>query len=470
MKKLSILLLLSLLCFFQSIAHANPLLNVNLEEQVVYDNFEASTISYMTTTGPISCYKSVLFIDSYEKIKLNLPTDEVGYYLKPISSINMSFYYSQEEMYLEGKSGLKLEKGANLLLFENGFISMGKNFVVYYQLKQAYNKGGWDFSYYGFYRVYGKFLFSKFSLESGIDNVNLGPGENGLLLSRNIEPYPLVKLQTEDHINILGKWDFFFLWGWLLDDRTDHSDPMIFAYRVTWKPSKYIEFGITRTKLLGGKGSDTNYNRFYEIFTSSYSDSVKSFDYDARGSYDISVYLPLNKFISIIKIFKIYFQTAGTDILLPFMDEDKRAFQFGIFTSLKRNIIRLEYVDIAKQFYTQYNYSVEGYSHKGFVLGHPYGSDTKSLQLKHRFYFFDFLSAQYSIGGYFLPVSDKSNRMERYFFSVLADYRIWSLIVNCYFRIDWTTKYDSDSSPIAYSIVSEDKSMFSMGFSLSWRF
>ena len=92
----------------------------------------------------------------------------------------------------------------------------------------------------------------KFSLEAGIDNVNLGPGEYGLLLSNNSAPYPLVKLQTEDRIEMLGTWDFLILHGWLREEREDYSNPKILAMRIVWKPADFIELGATRTILFGG--------------------------------------------------------------------------------------------------------------------------------------------------------------------------------------------------------------------------
>ena len=101
-------------------AGANPLININLEDQVVYDNFEASAYSYNTTIGPISGYKSVIFIDNYMKVHLNIPKDDIGYYIKPINSVKLKYYYSTEDILLEGKSGTKLSKGSNLFLFEDG--------------------------------------------------------------------------------------------------------------------------------------------------------------------------------------------------------------------------------------------------------------------------------------------------------------------------------------------------------------
>ena len=50
------------------------------------------------------------------------------------------------------------------------------------------------------FRAYAKIMFWKFSLEGGKDNVQLGPGEYGLLLSSNTVPYYLVKLQTEQSL------------------------------------------------------------------------------------------------------------------------------------------------------------------------------------------------------------------------------------------------------------------------------
>ena len=169
-----------------------------------------------------------------------------------VHSLTSRFYVADEERsFLEGQSGLALRKGANLLLFEDGGASMGKNLLFYYQLKQTFNS---DLEKNEFFRGYLKYYFSGFSLEAGKDNVNLGPGEYGLLLSDHAPPYPVLIFQTEKPLKFWGRWDLLFLHGWLLEEREDVDDPNIMALRVVWRPWNFLELGGTRTTLFGGEG------------------------------------------------------------------------------------------------------------------------------------------------------------------------------------------------------------------------
>lgn len=501
-KRFSIIILIFLsFCIsiiFRTPASANPLLNVNSEDGVVYDNLLASpgSMGLTTTIYPFSYYKVAPFVDNYERIRLSLNApDNPGYYIKPLSSITARYYYSGEKNgFMEGQSGMRLANGSNLLLFEDAFISLGTNVVLYCQLKQTLNAEVRDPE---ILRTYMKLLLFNISIEAGIDNVNIGPGEYGLLLSNNPSPYPMLKLQTEDSLNLFGKWDFILLNGWLREERDDYSDPSIMAARVVWKPFEALELGATRTVLYGGDGrEDYDYKEYHKVFTGK-RENVKGdrFENDSYAGYDLLLNIPLDKAVRWIKATRLYYQEAGTDVIAPWQEGidakmislNERAFQTGLFLSTKRSIMRLEYASISKTFYSHRLYNIEGYSYKGLCLGYPYGGNLQSLLVKYRYYFTDRFSAEWRIGGYQQPAFNEldkpprhyfdplkpsagvDNTMKRYFASVLTDLRIKNFIIEAYLRFDIIEGYDENPLPTQYTVTEKNKKIYRIGLSISWR-
>lgn len=480
-------------------ANANPLLNANPEDYTVYDNLNASKNAdqFSLTNMPFSAYRIAPFIDNYDRVKLNLnANDDTGFYVKPINSITAKFFMcSENNSFIEGQSGLSLLKGANFFIFADGLLSAGENFVLYYQVKQTVNDDRKNFE---LFRAYAKMLFYKFSFEGGIDNVNLGPGEYGLLLSNNATPYPMVKLQTEDHLNIFGKMDFLIMHGWLTEDRDDCSNPYLFAMRFIWKPFNFIELGATRTILY--KGDDRPGFTIQEypdlIAGTKENTGEEKFDNDAYLGYDISLFLPLYKIIKSVKISKLYYQEACTDINAPWQENYngtwkvyfyERAFQIGYFMSTENSIFRIEYVTTAQSFYSHRYYNIEGYTYNDLSLGYPYGRNIQSLMLKYKYYFVDTFSLEYRMGvyqqpafdsmdisprGYFDPLkpsSDIDENMERRYFCLQGNYRIWNFIIECYLRYDITNNYDTDILPTQYTIEKKNETFYTVGASVSYR-
>ncbi len=461
----------AVMCAAADQVRANPILNINTEEHAIYDIFEGSgaSIGYSTTMKPVYTYMSALLAHHYEKIKLRLSVEDgAGYYLKPLNSLGFKYFYTQDDnFFFEGGSGLTLRKGSNFFLFEDGYLSLGKYFVVYYQFKQIFSNEEKTFD---LNRVYAKLHFWKLSIEGGVDNVNLGPGEFGLLVAHNVHPYPLLLIRTEEPIMMFGKWDFLVFNGWLMEKRDDHDNPMLLAYRVTYKPFDYIEIGTTRSVLHGGKGRrKPQFTEYFDLLTGTRGLSSKTrFGADALGAYDISIYLPFHLLTDLIEVTKIYFETAGSEVLEPWAHENNRAFQYGLFFSIKNNFIRFEYVDTAPRFYTQYNYAAKDYTYKGLPLGSPYGSDMKSFLVKHRFFILDFLSLEYRFGAQFHPSVDKNN-INRYYLSLCADICAWRFIISGYFRYDWIKNYDADPLPTKFSLTGKNRNLFTAGASLTWK-
>jgi hypothetical protein len=379
------------------------------------------------------------------------------------------FVTNEDNAFIEGQSGLKLIKGGNLFLFERAGLSAGRRLILDSQIKQTFNG---DFSRNEFFRGYLKVFINKFSFEIGKDNVKLGPGEYGLLLSNNVEPF-------------LGMWDLLFVRGWLKEQRSDVSNPDIFALRFVWTPVDYLEIGATKTEMFGGDGRpEYSISEYLELLSSS-RDNLPGdrYDNDGYAGYDVSLYLPLNMWFPSIRNAKFYFQRAGTDILAVWQVEDSDDFYFpfgfrlaecahqaGLLLRTKKDIFRIEYADTSDEFYSHHVYNTEGYTYKGLSLGYPYGRNVQSLFFKHRHYYDSSLYAEYKLGGYMIPYESGTKKMHRYYASLNVKKLIKKFSAGSFVKLDWTSNYDIDPSPVDFEIIGEDKFIYIIGLSGSWRF
>lgn len=482
MKKLFFIFSISLLTFlnFKS-SFSHPLLNINVDDDFIYDNIQASKYSnkQVFSIKPLPYIASIL-----AKSRLNLIANSIERpikYIKPINTIQVkTFYTNANYLLLEGQSGLLLKKGFNLITLEDGQISLGENFIFYYQLRQIFND---DTKKGEVLRTYGKFLFGKFSFEAGIDNVNWGNGEYGILLSNNAYPFPLIKLQTEKPLNFVGKWSFSILNGWLFEDRQDVSNPMLLGIRIVYKPFDFLEIGGTKTTMYGGDGRPKyKLTEYWQLLTS-YRDNIPGdkYDNDSYAGYDIVVYIP-NKWTDTLKI---YFEQYGTDIYAFWQKEDEgfgskfpfiftllsRAYNIGIFASKNKNILRLEYVEIPSVFYYHHWYPHEGYSYKGISLGYPYGRNVKVYFFKfHRWInnknWFTLKTA------YFKQLWERENpEVDNYFVSFEYNKLInKTLQISPFFRIDYREKFDTNLLPTKFEFNDESKTFITLGLSIFLRF
>ena len=399
--------------------------------------------------------------------------------------IKAATYISQEKVsYLEGQSGLRLTEGANLFLFETGRISLGEKAFLGLQLKQSFND---DAAINELYRGYFKIYFSKFSFEIGKDNINIGPGEYGLLVSNNTEPYPLIMFQTEEPLIFLGDWNFLLLKGWLLEDRDDVDDPEILALRLLWKPVSFFEVGATRSELYGGEGRPGYKLTEYPTLILGSKDNVPGkFDNDGYGGYDFTAYLPLEKLVPSVKEVKLYFENTGTDIKAFWQEEDKdkvsfpffaltkHGLKYGLSISTNRDIIGIEHVITSEDTYRHHKYPVEGYTYQGLSLGYPYGNNVKSLFFKHKHNFTDSVYLEYKVGAYEQPVFiNTGDRMRRYYASILGGWKIKDYDLEGFLRLDKTENYNSHAVPLPSQtgdIEDADKTFYILGVSIRYCF
>ena len=471
--------LIVFLLIFINIPFANPMLNINAEKDDIYFEAEGSPYKYydISTIKPLSIYRLFLFSENPERLKpYTYIGMERGIYIKPINEVDILVYSTDEEnFFIEGSSGIKLKEGFNYYTFLDGFISGGDRLLIYYQLTSKWDSNGYKGN---LFRGYGKIKLWKFSLLAGKDNVNLGPGEYGLLLSNNTEPYPMIKIQTEEPLKGLGYWDIVFVRGWLIEKRQDRDNPSILALRVVWKPFNFIEIGGTKTTLYEGEGRPKyRLDEYLELIFST-RDNITGGRYDnsSNAGYDISLYLPLKKIFPSIKIFKIYYQEAASDVIAFWQEEDrgtfyppfgirflKPAYQGGILMSTGKNVLRLEFAKISDKFFIHHYYPIEGHTYKGLSLGYPYGRNSLSVLLKHRYYPKDNAYLEYKIGGYKRPFEKSEKFTERFFLQIMGSYTFSRIKGFIFLRADKVNNYDRNPLPNLYDITDKDRIIYTVG-------
>jgi len=459
------------------------LINLLPEDTVVWETIDGSR-SYRSEPSAAFPYPftgTLPFLDLPPHLSLltTMPTKPT--YVKPIQRIRSSFYVASEKTSLFGEGGLLLEKGANSVVTEEGSLVITDRFGAYWSFRQRWNDEG---CYNNIHRAYAKVRLGSFSIEGGRDNITFGPGEWGLLLSSHAEPFWLLKFQNDAPLNLFGRWSFVLLNGWLHDRRADHSNPQLFAGRVVYQPFGWLEIGVARTELYGGSGRPVyKVHEFPEVVFGGHDNVPYSrFDNDGYAAIDFTFSLPIERWTAgKIRSLRFYFQEAGTDIAAPWQPEDRtftfpwiffhlfeRAYLIGATMSLDKHFFRLEYTKTALNFYWHHLYPSDGYTYRGFSLGHPLGRNFQSIFFKHRWLASRFLTLEYRVGLYQLPAHaapDHKNEfalsplftlrngMTRYWgeATLTIPFRHWFL--ELYARIDGGAAYDADPSPIRHTIV-----------------
>lgn len=476
---------LLVLFLFPAAVLAHPLLNLNLEDWIVYENLEASEGARFrsVTIKPYSYRKAFLLTDFPERVSLYMNAlSQPGYFLKPLNSLTFNAYYTTEEVFaLENSGGAVLRRGPGLRTLADGFLSLGSRAVLYYQFLYRKDREEEKLS---LHRGYLKLRLWKLSLEAGKDTVHLGPGEFALLLSSHAEPFPLLKIETDRPLNFAGNWDFVLVRGWLRERRRDRSDPSLLALRVVWKPVNLVEIGATRTALYGGEGRPgfklTEYPKF--ILGSEENVPSSKFDADGYGAVDVTLYLPLHRLIEGVRSFKIYYQEAGTDIKAWWQKEDRGEFYFpfgfrflftsyvaGFLLSTKKHILRGEFTKVSDKWYVHHHYSYEGYTYRGLSLGHPYGSNLLHILFSHRYYLSEKTSLSYRVGAYKQPAYRAKESIRRFYLTLSGEKRLRILIVSAFLRADFSQSRDTDPYPNRFNVVPGRKTFLTLGLSLSWR-
>ena len=475
-------------CYFNSLIH------VNSDDRTAIDYFEAQN------STPLDSF-SILpggFYDTRNTMRTLYPVlpylngvtkeDRWKSYWQIVSKVGAGYYFSNKTgNFIPGAGGRIFDKGSTMILSQSGNAVFLDSWAFYWELEEKNTfdpEKSWRSTDVDFRRFYAKLKLWKFSIMAGKDTVHLGPGEYGMLVSSNADPFYMVKLQNDQTIHLGGDWNFVFFNGWLRDDRKMSSNPQLMAVRLTYRPPKmfsFFELGMTRSMMYGGQGRPDYVLTDYPYLLSGAADNVpySKWDADSYAAVDFTFNIPMYKLNPAIKVFKFYIQEAGTDIKAIWQVEDKRefllpyvvcrflerAYVVGIFAATEKDIMRLEYSKTSMSFYNHHLYQGEGFSYHGLSLGHPFGRNHQAIRFNHRHYFNPSFSFKWELGYYQLGGATKLDANMKFtaiypFFSLRdglvrrgyatlwLDWIFYGHLIRAYVSVDAGPKSDGDASPV----------------------
>lgn len=244
-------------------------------------------------------------------------------------------------------------------------------------------------------KLYGILHIGKFDFEFGKDSQWWGPGYHGsILLSNNAKPFTMLKISNPEPIIL--PWIFRYLGLFKLTafvtklekDRLDVAEPYLWGIRFNFKPRPYIEIGLERTALLGGKGRSNSFSTWWKSFTNAGEHISDKETGDQRAGGDIKITVPWK-----IQPFQVYFEAAGEDSAGNF--PTKWAYLGGIYLprilSFEPISIRVEYATthVPNRPNVWYNHHIytAGYTYYGRIIGHHMGTDSKDLYVEIEYLF-----------------------------------------------------------------------------------
>lgn len=267
-------------------------------------------------------------------------------------------------------------KGSNVRVGISGRGEYGwVSFLISPELGYSDNDGD-----LGLKRAYGIFSFWGLGLTLGRESQWWGPGYHGsLLMSNNAAPMTTAMFTNPEPKTL--PWVFkyfgpvrfaFFVTG--LEKERVIREPKLWGLRLNLKPMPYVELGIQRTALLGGKGRSEDIGTWWRSFTGE-GENVSGVEAgDQRAGGDIKITLPFR-----VQPVQLYMEAAGEDEAggLP----GKWAYITGIYLprvfNLERFGFRAEYAKTTDVWYKHHIYS--GYTYKGRIIGHHMGGDSMDL-------------------------------------------------------------------------------------------
>lgn len=459
---------------FTVTASAQLLRIPSMDQRELYQSFDFLPESKYTIVGikPYPCEKIMAIKKEEEQCREILFK---SYLQLDIISTSDSFVYS----FIPEKEGFRLEKGLNLSMSLGGTFSPSKNYSLNYQLRLRDSEKNQDLS---LHRLSLNLRLRNTLASIGKDSIKVGPSRYGNLMSATHPPFYQIRVQNYYPYEKWGLWQYVFLYGKLVEERQDHSDPDLIFFRLDYKPAKFLEVGANRAILFGGSGRPSY--KLYEyprVFIGREETlSGGKYDNDSYLGYDLKLDLPVRWFDS----FQLYYENNATDIESPLKKGDPKKLHFplilvkfhddaktyGVRTKKGNFGLNLEYTLTSKTMYSHHNYPVEGFSYKGFPLGYPYGRS-----VEHAFLLFGYeernLSWNFEVGHIRQPVKLSGGiRPNIYMKDVYLRFDgrlkkgpVW---ISPYLRLDWVDNPNLSVNPVQFAIKDTSKTYFSGGISL----
>ncbi len=404
------------------------------------------------------------------------------------TSITSEAIYSSQNAFLPGQEGLKLKQGLNLLEFERAEVAVSSRTAAYLELKQTLAD---KLARAEIFKFYFSARFAGLSVLAGKDSYNIGPAENGLLLSRNAAPFPMLRITNETPLKLLGDWHFLVLNGWLYDSNSSAKSPELLAVRAEYSPWTPLNLGLTRTSYYSGPGRPTYKLWEYPKLLIGANENIPGNRYDTDGylGYDITLDLPEKLLPNNVKKAGLYYEDAGTDINAFWQNTHKRekySFPFGIKLQLNSytgglsvetdsDKFRLEFQMVNDLFYTHHWYPAENY--QGLSFGSPYGRNLKQFLFSQVRKTGAKSGFKYELGYVKQPafaIHEAAQPTSQRYYASLALFRGWgSTSISPFARLDITKNRNPDIATVPvgqFNILKGNRAAVILGLSAAFGF
>jgi membrane-associated phospholipid phosphatase len=256
-------------------------------------------------------------------------------------------------------------------------------------------------SQYQLLDAYAGLTMNNWQLSFGQQSLDWGPSRTGsFLISDNAVPINMIRLNRTTPFffpwifRYLGaaRWEMFF---GSLDGHRFPPNPFIHGEKLSLMPLKNLEFGFTRTVVLGGQGEPLTLRRLANSYfsTSTIANEPLASDPGKRtGGFDVSYTVPLRALP-----FTLYLDSIADDNTSPLADVRRAGMNPGFYFPklpwLPHLDLRAEasYTDIPFPEPAGFFIYFDGrfhdlYTNDGQIFGNPVGRDGKSYQAWSRYW------------------------------------------------------------------------------------
>lgn len=240
-----------------------------------------------------------------------------------------------------------------------------------------------------------KLIYANIALEAGRGTQWWGPGYHGsLLLTDHAFPMDMIKLGTERPFQLpgflsgLGDWKVNAFLAQLERNR-DFSRARVFGLRISYLPTSWLEFGLTRLTQFGGRGRDQS---FPEVVVDAYisePNQTGGQEVNEQAMADFRLRIPSVPYLIPFPAgLQLYGEIGTEDKWSQLPIPSRTAVLGGIYIPQvfegDTMDLRIEYADtdlgrrrhpeLSEVWYNNGTYT-SGMRYRGFPLGHHMGTD-----------------------------------------------------------------------------------------------
>lgn len=230
---------------------------------------------------------------------------------------------------------------------------------------------------------------SGLALTVGREPMWWGPGFRGaLLLTDYAPPFDLVRIETSRpwRLKWIGPASAHAFVTRLEADRKAIPNPYLVGLRFAFRPHPLLEFSLTRTAMFGGEGRPVTADLLWDVIRARGENDQRNPGNQLAGA-DVMVRVPWRR-----QPVALYAEWGGEDFArwLPSHPAVIAGVYLPKIFGSSRWELRGEYADNAfanvPGVWYQHAIYQSGYSYRGFVIGHPMGTDarTLSVEIDHR--------------------------------------------------------------------------------------